>query len=338
MNVSETTRKQVFLLVLPVVVVLASLFIGPSTVVTPENVLQWLASKLELRSLDTAEAKMIQIVLEDVRLPRVILAFLVGGSLSIAGVALQALFRNPLVSSYILGLQSGAAFGAALALCTQFAAVQFSAFVFGLIAVAISFILARKNGSVSSITLILSGIVVTGVFTALLTIVQFLTDPFKLQTIVHWTMGNLHTATWTKVHNTWWLILAGAAGIWLLRWRLNVLSLGDDETRAVGLHPERQKALVLLFASLTASAAVSVAGVIGMVGLLIPHIVRMLTGADNRIAVPASFIIGGCFLLIVDNFSRSITSFEIPIGIFTTLLGGPFFIFLLKRSKLGWNL
>lgn len=337
--VPKTNKKFLSLLLLPLPVILASLFIGPSDLVPPDNVLLWLKSRLTLHALpESTEYQMSRIILEDVRLPRILLAFLVGGSLSIAGTALQALFRNPLVSSYILGLQSGAAFGAALALCTHFASVQFSAFIFGLLAVAISFLLARKKGSVSSITLILSGIVVTGVFTALLTIVQFLTDPFKLQTIVHWTMGNLHTATWTKVENTWWMMLAGAAGIWLLRWRLNVLSLGDDETRAVGLHPEREKIMVLLFASLAASAAVSVAGVIGMVGLLIPHMIRMMVGADNQLTAPISFTFGGCFLLVVDNFSRSVTSFEIPIGIFTTLVGGPFFIFLLKRSKLGWNL
>ncbi len=125
--------------------------------------------------------------------------------------------------------------------------MQLSAFVFGLLAVFTSFFLARKDGKISSVTLILSGIVVTGIFTALLTIVQVLTDPFKLQTIVHWTMGNLHTASWAKLRATWWLMAIGIGGLFLFRWRMNVLALGDDETRAVGLNPERQKAWLLLF-------------------------------------------------------------------------------------------
>ncbi|MGD9210643.1 MAG: iron ABC transporter permease [Desulfobacteraceae bacterium] len=327
------------LLGLPLPVIVLSLFIGPSESVKSAQIVKWLSIVLHLQTPDnTAAEEMIRLVIEDVRIPRILLSFLVGGSLAMSGSALQALFRNPLVSTYILGLQSGAAFGAALALCTAFLSVQLSAFFFGLLAVGISFFLARKEGAVSAVTLILAGVVVTGIFTALLTIVQFLTDPFKLQTIVHWTMGNLHTATWDKFHTTWWLMIAGCMGLYLLRWRMNILALGDDEARAVGLNPEHQKILLLVAAAMASSAAVSVAGVIGMVGLVIPHMVRMLVGADNQILVPICFTFGGSFLLIVDNISRTAAGFEIPIGIFTTLIGGPFFIFLLKRTKLGWEL
>ncbi len=331
--------KIALLLLLPIPVLLGSLFVGPSEAVPPGRVIAWLAMQLGLLPADgSLTATMVQLVIEDVRGPRVLLAFLVGGSLSIAGVALQAMFRNPLVSSYILGLQSGAAFGAALALCTAWLPVQLSAFVFGLLAVFTSFFLARKDGKISSVTLILSGIIVTGIFTALLTIVQVLTDPFKLQTIVHWTMGNLHTASWAKLRATWWLMAIGIGGLFFFRWRMNVLALGDDETRAVGLNPERQKAWLLFFSTLAASAAVSVAGVVGMVGLVIPHMVRMLIGADNKMAVPVCFTFGGAFLVLVDNISRTAATFEIPIGIFTTLIGGPFFIILLKKAKIGWEL
>jgi iron complex transport system permease protein len=327
------------LLVLPVPALTVSLFAGPSDSVNASQVASWMASVLGLKPHDaSASGEMVRLVVEDVRGPRILLSFLVGGALSITGVALQALFRNPLVSSYILGLQSGAAFGAALALSTALLPVQLSAFGFGLLAVGISFFLARKGGSVSAVTLILSGIVVTGIFTALLTIVQFLTDPFKLQTIVHWTMGNLHTASWDKLASTWWLMTAGSAVLFFMRWRMNILALGDDETRAVGLNPERQKALLLVATALAASAAVSAAGVIGMVGLVIPHMVRMMIGADNKIAVPVCFTFGGSFLLLVDNISRTAAAFEIPIGIFTTLIGGPFFIFLLKKARIGWEL
>lgn len=266
-----------------------------------------------------------------------LLTFLVGGALAAAGNALQALFRNPLVCPYLLGLSSGGAFGAALALTTSWVPLQPAAFAFGLLAVGSSYFLARTRRRVATVSLILSGVIVSGIFTSLLTVLQFLTDPFKLQTIVHWTMGNLHNATWEKVRSAGPLILVSVACLFLMRWRMNVLSLGDEETRAVGLNPEREKLLLLLPATLAASASVAVAGVIGLAGLMVPHMVRMLIGPDNARSLPASFMFGGSFLLVVDNLSRTLMSFELPVGVFTTLAGGPFFIFLLKRSRLGWE-
>jgi iron complex transport system permease protein len=323
---------------LPVPVLTFSLFLGPSSAVDAGQVLRWLAHGLHLPAiLPPDNADLVRAVVWDVRLPRILLTFLVGGALACTGGGLQALFRNPLVSPYILGLQSGAAFGAALALSVGWLPVSLSAFFFGILAVGISYFLARSGHCVSTVTLILAGIVVTGIFTSLLTIVQFFSDPFKLQTIVHWTMGNLHTATWAKLRAYWWPMVAGSAGLYLMRWRMNVLALGDDETLAVGLNPEIQKLLVLVAGTLAASASVAAAGVVGMVGLVVPHMVRMMIGADNRALIPAGFAFGGTFLLLVDDISRTAAAFEIPIGIFTTLIGGPFFIFLLKRTRIGWE-
>jgi iron complex transport system permease protein len=324
---------------LPLPVLIVSIFIGPSEAATPQQIISWVSESISHAATHSMRNdNLMTTILWDVRIPRILLAFLVGGTLACTGSALQSLFRNPLVSSYILGLQSGAAFGAALALSTAFLPVQLTSFVFGLIAVGCSYFLARNGKSLSSVTLILSGIIVSGIFTALLTIVQFLTDPFKLQTIVHWTMGNLHTASWDKLNSSWWLMITGVLGLYLLRWRMNVIALGDDEARAVGINPEREKFFILIAATLGASAAVAVAGVIGMICLIIPHMVRMMIGADNRISMPACFTFGGSFLLIVDDLSRTVATFEIPIGIFTTLAGGPFFIYLLKKAKIGWEL
>lgn len=335
----KNKTRIVLLLLLPLPVLFGSIFVGPSDAAPAGQVFFWLLAKMGLISgREVAESNVIHTIVADIRIPRILLTFMVGVSLSASGTALQAIFRNPLVSSHILGLQSGAAFGAALALVTPWLPVQFSAFCFGLLAVIVSYFLASNKGRVSSVTLILSGIIVTGIFTALLTIVQVFTDPFKLQTIVHWTMGNLHTASWEKLHDSITLMTIGTFGLLLFRWRMNVLALGDDETRAVGLHPEREKAFLLLFSTLAASAAVSVAGVVGMVGLIVPHMVRMLIGADNMYNVPVCCTFGGAFLVIVDNISRAAASFEIPIGIFTTLVSGPFFILLLKRTKIGWEL
>ena len=323
---------------LPVPIILLSLVLGPAASASAGQILKWLFSALFQRPLDPElNQDLIKTIVWDVRLPRVALTFLVGGSLAAAGNSLQALFRNPLVSPYILGLSSGAAFGAALGMTLAWVPVQVSAFLFGILAVGTSYYLARSRKTVSVVSLILSGVIVTGIFTALLTIVQFLTDPFKLQTIVHWTMGNLHNASWDKLKSAALGIGVGAVWLFLLRWRMNVLALGDDETRAVGLNPERERILVLIPATLAASASIAVAGVIGLIGLAVPHMVRMMLGPDNRHSLPASFTFGGAFLLLVDTCSRTIASFEIPVGVFTTLLGGPFFIFLLKRARIGWE-
>jgi len=323
---------------LPVPVLALSLLVGPSDVMSPGQAVLWMARRLAGFSgqADAKEA-LVSAILWNVRLPRVLLTFLVGGALAASGNSIQALFRNPLVCPYLLGLSSGGAFGAALALTTSWIPLQPSAFLFGLLAVTSSYLLARVRGRIATVSLILSGVIVSGIFTSLLTILQFLTDPFKLQTIVHWTMGNLHNATWEKVRSAAPLILASTACLFLMRWRMNVLALGDEEMRAVGLNPEREKLLLILPATLAASASVAVAGVIGLAGLMVPHMVRMMIGPDNTHTLPACFAFGGSFLLLVDNLSRTTASFELPVGVFTTLAGGPFFIFLLKRAGIGWE-
>ncbi len=316
--------------ILPLPVILASLFIGPSHTAT-------LGSIMDLFLKNSDDSDLIKSIIFDVRLPRILLSFLVGGSLAISGCSIQAIFRNPLTDSYILGLSSGAAFGAALALAYAFLPVQLSAFIFGLMAVALSYFTARKNKNVSIVSLILSGIIVSGIFTALLTIVQFFSDPFKLQSIVHWTMGNLHNANWVKLRSSVIPITIGVFVIFVYRWRLNVLALGDDEAKTVGINPERDKIIILIAATLASSSAVAVAGIIGLYGLMVPHMIRMVTGPDNQKSIPLNFLFGGTFLLIIDDFSRTISSFEIPIGVFTMLLGAPFFIYLMKKTNIGWN-
>ena len=299
----------------------------------------WLWQMLTGNITESNAQAMIQTIIVDVRLPRIFLTFIVGAALATSGNSLQAVFRNPLVCPYILGISSGAAFGAALAVAISFSflSIQLSAFIFGLIAVILSYYFAGKKNNVSVVTLILSGMIVSGVFTALLTIVQFISDPFKLQTIVHWTMGNLHNANWSKLQTAIIPIMIGVVGLFIFRWRMNVLAMGDDEARAVGVNPAREKLLILGFATLATSASVAVAGIIGMYGLFIPHMVRMMIGPDNKKNMLPNILFGGSFLLLIDDLSRSFMHFEIPIGIFTMILGAPFFIFLMKRSKIGWE-
>ncbi len=333
-------RKTVIVLLyfLPLPVLFISLFIGPSEIASVKSIFEFLRCLIfNNGSTDTECLQTVGSILWDVRVPRIILAFLVGGALSVSGSSLQAIFRNPLVSPYILGLSSGAAFGAALALAWAFLPVQVSAFVFGLIAVALSYVAAIKHKNLSIVSLILSGVIVTGIFTALLTVVQYLTDPFKLQSIVHWTMGNLHNASWKLLNSAYIPICIGAIVLFLMRWRLNVLALGDEEARTSGINPTREKLIVLVAATLASSAAVSVAGIIGLYGLIVPHMVRMMIGPDNRQGTVINFLFGGTFLLIIDDFSRTIAGFEIPIGVITMLIGAPFFLYLMKKSNIGWE-
>ena len=334
MNVTLRRRVIYFF---PLPVLFGSLLLGPSASAEAGKILAWLWGLAFGEGAAGDEESLVGMIVWEVRTPRILLTFLVGGSLAAAGNALQALFRNPLVAPYILGLSSGAAFGAALALTLPLLPVQPTAFAFALLAVGLAYFLARTRKTVSVVSLILSGVIVTGIFTALLTIVQFLTDPYKLQTIVHWTMGNLHNSSWSKLRSAAPGVTIGVVWLFLFRWRMNVLAQGDEEARAVGLNPERERVLILVPATLAASAAIAVAGVIGMIGLAVPHMVRMLLGPDNRHTLPASFAFGGAFLLLVDTVSRTLAAFEIPVGVFTTLLGGPFFIFLLKKARIGWE-
>jgi len=316
---------------LPVPVILGSLFIGASDQVSFSDTLAVL-----FRSSDDM-SKVAGAIVMDIRLPRILLVFITGGTLAVTGAVLQAIFRNPLVDPYILGLSSGAAFGAALGIAVGTVPVSLSAFVFGLTAVALSYFMAKKKKQVSIISLILAGIITNGIFTALLTIVQVMSDPFKLQSIVHWIMGNFHTSSWEKFNLAIVPVILGLAILFVLRWKLNVLALGDEEAASAGVNPGRLKVWALLAATLACSSAIAISGIIGLYGLIIPHVTRMIFGVDNKTTLVLNLFIGGCFLVLIDNISRSLAGFEIPIGVFTMLIGAPFFIWLLKKTHAGWQ-
>ncbi|HAP34423.1 MAG TPA: iron transporter [Bacteroidetes bacterium] len=326
--------KKIFILslyLLPIPVLLGSFFIGSAFHISLIDLWQYYSGSPSILSESA------QIVLFDIRAPRIILVFLVGAVLSASGGAMQAVFRNPLVDPFILGLSSGAAFGAALSVSFHLLPLIPSAFIFGILAAGTSYFAAMQNKEVSTISLILAGVVVNGIFTALLTIIQFISDPFKLQSIIHWTMGNFHTASWEKVQVSLLPMVVGLCILLLYRWRLNVLALGDDEAKSSGVHVLRDKWILLLIISIACSAAVAVAGIIGFYGLIVPHIVRMIVGVDNRKLIPLCIALGGSFLVVIDDISRSLMSFELPIGIFTMIIGAPVFLFLMKKNHIGWN-
>jgi len=275
----------------------------------------------------------------DIRLPRVLSAMLVGTSISVAGAALQGVLRNPLVDPYILGLSSGAAFGAALAIAVlPWLPLQLSAFIFGLLAMGIAYSMARSGGRVPIVSLILSGVITSAIFTALLSIVQISAHERSLQTIVRWIMGSFNAVTWSLLSTSWFLMVLGTIVMIALRWRLNVLALGDDEARSSGMNVERYKVVFILCAALVSAVGVSIAGIVALVGLIVPHMVRMIAGPDHRTLLPLSAALGATYLVLVDDIARAALGYEVPLSIITTLIGAPFFWLLLRSTKAsGWE-
>lgn len=332
-SISRRSLLYWLVLILPFFVFFFSLFIGTFPV-DPLALLDLMASHLLGYATDYPEVY--NTVIIQVRLPRILLGMMVGASLSISGAAFQGIFRNPLVSPYILGLSSGAAFGAALSLAyLPGASIQLAAFFFSLMAVGFTYFMATSKGSTPIVSLVLAGVIVSAVFDSLLAIIQIAVSERALQSIVYWIMGSLGTASWSKINSAFPLFALGCAIILLLRWRLNVLALGDEEARSVGLNPELYKVIFILAASLAASSAVAVAGVIGLVGLIVPHMLRMIFGPDHRALIPLCLSFGASFLVLVDNFARAGMGFEVPVGVITTLVGAPFFAFLLRNVRSG---
>lgn len=277
------------------------------------------------------------IVLFDIRLPRILAAFLVGGTLSITGATYQGMFRNPMVSPSILGVSAGAGFGAVLGILLGFShlLLQISSFTFGIIAIISVYLISLSTGKKHDkcLTLILSGMIVGTVFSALISILKYIADPDDtLPSIVYWLMGGLSDIESSDLIFISIIAFSGLLFLSLSGRKLDMLAFGDDEAKTMGLNVNRFRFLVIAIATLLTASAVSISGIVGWVGLLIPHISRMLVSAKNSVLLPSSFLIGGCFLLLVDNFSRSVSAMEIPLGITTSLIGAPFFIFILMKT------
>ncbi len=279
-------------------------------------------------------------LLIDIRLPRILAAILIGASLSVSGAAFQAMFVNPLVSPGLLGVLAGASFGAAMSMVffDSWFAVQSFTFLFGFIAVLIAVGIARMHKGNTILLLVLGGVISAALFTSLLSVIKYIADPFnQLPAIVQWLMGGLSFVD----HKT--LLAAGIPQVVsiivmiLFSGYLNALSMGDEEAQALGIPVEWIRMLLIFVATLMSALTVVLAGMIGWVGLIIPHITRMLVGPDNKILIPASALIGAIYLIFVDDISRMLFNVEIPIGITTSLVGIPFFAIILRKAKKGWN-
>lgn len=274
-----------------------------------------------------------------IRMPRALLSALAGASLAVSGAAFQGLFHNPLVNSGMLGVSSGSGFGAALAILLFTRSSPFVyifALIFGGTAVFLSYTIGRIYNTTPTIMLVLGGTVVSSIFSALISLVKYMADPLnELPAITFWLMGSFASANVQDIFIGAPPMIVGIAGLILMRWRINVLSMGDRESHTLGINSSFNKLAAIIFATLSTAGAVCVSGNIGWVGLIIPHVGRMIVGNDNKILIPVSCALGASFLIIIDNISRTLTGGEIPIGILTSLVGGPFFIYLLKKTKGG---
>lgn len=329
----KNSIKIAALLLLPAVVFLASLCIGRYGV----NIVDvakslWTAAT----GIDMGVDQQAYTVVTGIRFQRAIEGMLVGASLAISGACFQSLFRNPLVSSGMLGVSSGAGFGAALAILifnSMFMTSVF-AFAFGVLAVILAYLTGKVSGGTPTITLVLGGTIIQSIFSSLLSLLKYVADPYsQLPAITFWLMGSLASTRSSQLLLSSIPMLIGIIGMVLFRWRLNVLSMGDREAKTLGLNVGLNKGIVIGFATLSTAGAVCVSGVIGWVGLVVPHMCRMVIGSDNKWLIPASISVGASFMVFVDTICRTITGSEIPLGIVTAIVGGPFFIYLLKKTK-----
>ncbi len=274
-------------------------------------------------------------VLFNVRLPRILLACLVGCCLAAAGASYQGIFQNPMAAPDILGASSGAAFGAALAILLNLSTgmVTVSAFFFSLLTVALVWLLSQRTRGKKILGLVLAGIMVSSLFSAATSFIKLVADPTnQLPAITYWLMGSLSGAKISDIAFAIIPMLVGLIPLMLLRWRINVLSLGDDEARTMGVNVGRLRLIVIVCATLVTSSAVAVSGTIGWVGLVIPHLSRKLVGSNFRHLMPAAMLFGALFMLLVDNISRNLFAVEIPIGILTAFIGAPFFLYLIVKG------
>lgn len=272
----------------------------------------------------------------NVRLPRVLMSVLVGACLSAAGAAYQGVFQNPMAAPDVLGASAGAGFGAALAIFFGLSSAQITVSAFGmsLLTVALVFWVSRRAKGEKTLGLVLAGIMISSLFEAGTSFIKLAADPNnKLPEITYWLMGSLSGAKWSEIQFVFWPMLLGLVPLFALRWRLNVLSMGDDEARSMGVDAGRLRVGVIVAATLVTASSVSVSGMIGWVGLVIPHMVRRICGSDYRWLMPGSMLGGAVFLLIVDNVSRNVTSAGIPIGILTAFVGAPFFLWLITGRR-----
>ncbi len=309
--------KGVLLFLGTILICILALFVGPSGFKGP--------SGLE------------KVIIWEIRAPRILLAALCGATLAGSGAALQAVCHNPLVDPYLLGISAGGALGCALAVAFfPKVPIALAAFFGALGAAALTYSLARVQGGENRLALILAGVVVSAFLLALVSLIKFLIDPNRLSSIVFWMMGSLALSRWETLRATAPFMLLGQGILFLARHRLNVLSLSEEEARTLGVNLLWERGVIVGAIALSVGASVAASGLIGWLGLMVPHLVRFSLGPENEKVLAGSLCLGAALMVLADTLARSLTSLDLPVGILTALLGAPFFIYLLKRTNQEW--
>ncbi|MCC6983163.1 MAG: iron ABC transporter permease [Bauldia sp.] len=336
---SARTRDRAVLAALVLLLgALAVLSIGMGRVpIPPERIVAILGSRL--LPIEPFWTSGEALIVQNVRLPRILAAIMVGAALAAAGAAYQNLFRNPIVSPDILGVSAGAGFGASLAVMLNLGVVgvQLSAFGTGLLAVVLCYLIGQAINRHSLIVLVLVGVVIGAFFQAMISVLKIVADPVDvLPVITFWLLGGLNKTTPDDLPVVAAIIGAGLALLHALRWQVNVMSVGEEEARNLGINVRLISSLLVLAATLMTAAAVSIAGIVGWVGLVVPHMARMLVGPSFERMFPVAIVVGALFVLLVDDFARAASSMELPLGIVTSVIGAPLFIALLMRARTAW--
>ncbi len=326
-----------FLLVFLICLAVFSLSVGRYDI-SVKDIIMLILSKLF--SFDSHLPEAVDTVILNIRIPRILGAIAVGAALASSGAAYQGIFKNPLVSPDIVGASAGAGFGAALAIIFSFSnvGIQLMAFFFSLFAVFITYLIGEnlKKGD-PTLALILTGMIIGTLFSSFISLLKYVADPYeKLPAITFWLMGSLATITINDIYFILFPLFIGSIFLYIVRWRLNIMSFGDEEAQTLGVDTKRLRFIVILSSTLLTASVVAISGVIGWIGLVIPHFARLLVGPNYKTLLPVSFILGGAFLLLVDTLARIILPTEIPLGILTSIIGAPFFIYLLTYSRRGW--
>ncbi len=330
-------KKLIILAVLPLILLVVSLCIG-RFYVSPKTTFSILFSKIS--SVEVFWDDIEEIVVLGVRLPRILMALMIGAALSVSGTSFQAIFGNPLVSPHILGVAAGAGFGAALGILLSNSVIvtQLMALAFGVGAVLITYLISKRKSAATLYTLVLSGVITGAFFTALISFIKYVADPDdKLPEIVYWLMGSLNGIVMRDVLTALPFILTGILIIVLLRWKINVLSLTEEEASSLGIDVKKYRLIIIGASSIITAVSVAFCGIVGWIGLVIPHVGRMIVGNDHKALVPATVFLGAFYLLFIDNLSRTLTPAQIPLSILTAIIGAPFFAYLLRRTGGRWS-
>ncbi len=328
---------KVSLILLPIAAFIFSFAIGRFAI-TPTQL--WETIILHYSGNGSTLGGSLDTVVFNIRLPRIIAAMLVGAGLSCAGAAYQGMFKNPLVSPDILGASAGAAFGACLAIffSSSVTVIQVSAFGFGLFAVFLATVITAKMNYDPILSLVLGGMLVSSLFSAGTGAVKYLADSNdKLPEITFWLMGSMSSINTRDTLSILLPMFLGFTMLFLIRWRLNVLAFGEEEAKTLGVNTKRLRILVIVASTLLSASAVSISGMIGWIGLVIPHLARAIVGPNYRILLPVTAVLGATYLLLVDDLARCLGSVEVPLGILTAIFGIPFFVIIFKHNVRGWK-